>query len=40
MIDTLLTIYLGVVVVTFMVIIILMPIFLVKLIWDYIFDNF
>lgn len=40
MIDTLLTVWFGVVVGTFTVIIILMLIFLAKLVWDYIFDNF
>lgn len=40
MIDTLLTVWFGVVVGVFTVIIILMLIFLAKLVWDYIFDNF
>lgn len=40
MIDTLLAIMFGVIVLGFSVIIILMVIFLGKLIWDYITDNF
>ena len=40
MIDTLLTVWFGVAVGAFTVIIILMLIFLAKLVWDYIFDNF
>lgn len=39
MIDTLLTVWFGIVVGAFTVIIILMLIFLAKLVWDYIFDN-
>lgn len=39
MIDTLLTVWFGVVVGAFTGIIILMLIFLAKLLWDYIFDN-
>lgn len=40
MIDTLLAVWFGVVVGAFTVIIILILIFLAKLVWDYIFDNF
>lgn len=40
MIDTLLTIYLGVVISALTIMIILLILVLAKLIWDHIFDNY
>lgn len=40
MIGTLLTICFGVVILAFMVTIILLVAFVVKLMWDYVFDNY